>query len=96
MITWARHGFATENEATAFAIEHLQQRGLAVIHAAQASPLETTKEFLGRLGIPAMRFHRYRQRKSCPHFYRECGPTGRLVRLRSNPQLEAFLAKGDA
>lgn len=55
------------------------------------SPLETPKEFLGRLGFSNMHFIRRVADPDCPWFYAERGPSGRLLSLRSNPELEAFL-----
>ena len=53
---------------------------------------ETPSEFAARMGIPLKTFSRKVRHPKCPqNFEADEGPSGRFIRLRASPELEAFM-----
>ena len=73
------------------AIDLLRQHGYSVTLPPHLHRLETPGEFRTRLGISTMRFARCLVATGCPEFFSEKGPSGRILRLRSNPDFDAFM-----
>lgn len=92
MSCWGLYLFGSESEATNFALTHLRDLGYTITLAV-AGPWETPKQLLGRLGgLHPMTLFRRGKRADCPVLSAvERGPTGRIVRLRSNAEFDAFM-----
>lgn len=69
--------------------EYLRARGWVVTRAT-AFEWERPCEFSRRHGFSATWFSTIKKRKRLPPFEADKGRTGRVIWLRSNPQLEAF------
>ncbi len=57
---------------------------------------ESPNDLCNRTGISSSTLQRRLKSKTCPEAEIERGPSGRLIRLRSNPSLEEFLRVSDA
>ena len=73
------------------AIDLLRQHGYSVTLPPHLHRLETPGEFRTRLGISTMRFACGMAAPGCPEFFCEQGPSGRILKLRSNPDFDAFM-----
>ena len=73
------------------AITLLRENGYSVDLPKHLHRLETPGEFRTRLQISTTHFMRRLATQGCPEFYRECGPSGRILKMRSNPDLDAFM-----
>lgn len=86
-----------EQEQINRAIEYLQAHGYMVVLPGEWLVWETPSQLCERLGCSVTHFCRCRRRSGCPAFRMDCGPHGRIRKLRSNEALESFLrckAKG--
>jgi hypothetical protein len=82
---------ATDQEINA-AIELLRANGYAVIAHRSHPVAETPRDLEERLGIKPNRRIKCFARGDCPAFeVLSRGPSGRIIRLRSNQHLDAFL-----
>jgi len=73
------------------AIDLLRRNGYSVDLPKHLHRLETPGEFRARLQISTMHFKRRIEDPNCPEFHTERGPSGRILNLRSNPDLDAFM-----
>jgi hypothetical protein len=74
------------------AIDLLRAQGYTVTRGRSDREWETPGELMKRLNVSFRRFHYLIEHPECPGFAKDQGPSGRLIRLRSNQALEAFLA----
>lgn len=83
--------------ATALAYEHLCLAGwmLVPVDELQQFTVETPSQFCERLDISKEHFRRRTGDAECPEFEKEAGPSGRIIKLRSNPQFEQWMGKQD-
>ena len=76
------------------AIELLRENGFSVTRRISHPFAETPGELEGRLGITANRRIKSFARGDCPEFdIIARGPSGRIIKLRSNADLDAFLTR---
>jgi hypothetical protein len=80
-------------KATEWAIEHLQLLDYVLIPPQQPGDfsLETVAQLCARLHISRETFRRRRARPECPSFDGQFGPTGRILKMRSNYSLDSYL-----
>ena len=75
------------------AIDLLRRHGYSVELPKHLHRLESPGEFRIRLSISTTHFMRRIEAPDCPAFFADRGPSGRILRLRSNPDLDGFMAK---
>lgn len=87
----------SSERATALAFEHLCLAGWMLVPPddLQQFTVETPKQFCERLNISWMHMRRRLEEPGCPDFESERGKSNRLIKLRSNPQLERWMQKQD-
>ncbi len=79
-----------DDEKVNAAIDLLRENGYSVLRAGDFH-WETPGEFRSRLGVSTAHFDRRVKAPSCPHFLAERGPSGRILKLRSNPDFETWM-----
>lgn len=84
-------GAQSQEEVVTWCVMLLVREGFVV---EQPGAWESRGEFCGRLGISVSKFkRRMRRSKYRPQVDLDLGPTGRLIRLRSNAVFDAWMKK---
>ena len=80
----------TDDDRINAAIDLLRGNGYSVLLAGNFH-WETPGEFRSRLQVSTAHFDRRVKAPSCPCFLAERGPSGRILKLQSNPDFEAWM-----
>jgi hypothetical protein len=80
----------SDDEHINAAIDLLRGNGYSVLLAGNFH-WETPGEFRSRLQVSTAHFDRRVKAPNCPCFLAERGPSGRILKLQSNPDFEAWM-----
>ncbi len=80
----------SDDEQINAAIDLLRGNGYSVLLGGDFH-WETPGEFRSRLHVSTAHFDRRVKDPLCPHFLAGRGPSGRILKLRSNPDFEAWM-----